>query len=242
MEINSIIICTVDREPDYIHQNLARLLFTLKDKKEIHIVVDGPSYRNYSIYKNFCKIYLNNKVDESLKDHPFKKAKYNYIRCLQLSYHLGGFNLILEDDVLLSSNWHEKIKEIEMPQDEEWILSLNCIQGIESSRGYEEFKSKRNSQGLLVTWCKPFGVIYKPSTLHFTAYSLENYKRDIPHDIIVGGILYESGKKIYECVPTLIEHIGKFSSINKGMVWKTTKDNYGRFDHQCVHPCELYGN
>lgn len=229
MDINSIIISTVDREPEYIHQTLTRLLFSLKEKKEIHLVVDNPSYRNYSIYKDFCKIYLNNEFDESLS--ALKKPKYNYIRCLRLSYHLGGFNLILEDDVLLRPNWHEKLKSFEMPDNEEWMLSLNCIQGIESSRGYEEFKAKLNPQGILVTWCKPFGVIYKPSVIPYAAKTLNDYPRDIPHDIIIGGSLHGAKIKIYECVPTLIEHIGEFSSINKGMIWKTHQDVYGRFDH-----------
>jgi hypothetical protein len=242
MEINSIIICTVDREPEYIHQTITRLLFTLGEKKDIHLVVDGSSYKHYSTYKDFCDIHLREECSSDIVfKKSFKKAKNNYIRCLELSISLGGFNLILEDDVLLYMGWYEKIKSLESPLDDGWILSLNCIQGIDSIRGYEEFRAEKNDLNYLVTWCKPFGVIYKPEVLGFIINSLKFYSKDIPHDIIIGGILHNTKIKIYECVPTLIEHIGTFSAANKGAFWKTTKDVYGRFEHNC-YPLLNYGN
>lgn len=235
MEINSIIICTVDREPDYIHETITRLLFTLPEKKDIHLVVDDTTYKNHSIYKDFCKIHFN----EPVRKVRMKRAKYNYIRCLELSYFLGGLNLILEDDVLLRKNWYEKVKELNPPAREDWVFSLNCIQNKISSKGYEEFHTIKNQRGQRLAWCKPFGVIYQPRVLSFVAHSLNENDWGIPHDIAIGISCYNRKVKIYECVPTLIEHIGKNSCINEGMVWKTTKDEYGRFNHECISPDRL---
>lgn len=224
MEVNSIIISTVDREPEYIHQVLARLLFSLgSDKKNIYLMVDGPSYKHYSTYKDYCTIYLN----EKNTDITFKSARDNYVRCLELSYFLGGLNLILEDDILLVNDWYDKIKGIELSNNEEWLLSLNCAQNFNSLRGYEEFKAM-DIEGSRMVWNKPFGVIYKPDVLKFLIHMLKTYDLEIPHDIMMGGFLSYSTVKVYECVPSLTEHLGEHSSISKNIIWQKTLDNFGR--------------
>jgi glycosyltransferase involved in cell wall biosynthesis len=232
MEINSIIISTIDREPEYIHQTLACLLFTLKEKKEIYLVVDGPSYKNYEIYKNYCKILLNKRSEEPVAH---KRAKYNYIRCLELSRSLGGLNLIMEDDIVLLKGWQDRIKEINL--EGHWVLSLNCAQNFISLRGYEEFIAVDCENNKKMVWNKTFAVIYGESVLSFVINLLKD-DLDIPHDIMIGGFLSFSSVKIYETVPTIVEHIGNFSSIDPTVYWKSGKIREGLFNYEPTLRCK----
>jgi glycosyltransferase involved in cell wall biosynthesis len=205
MEINSVIICTVDREPEYIHQTLARLLFTFSEKKDIHLVVDGSSYKHYYAYKDFCRIYLN-KVDERC-DSNIKRAAVNYARCLNLSRDMGGLNLILEDDVLLLPSWQDKLRSIKI-EDEKWVLSLNNLQKKDSVRGYEEFLIQQENPQRV--WCETFGVIYSPKVLEGLSEKLlvSSFYKNIAYDLSLGGIFFVEKSPIYEVFPSLIKHLG----------------------------------
>jgi len=205
MEINSIIICTVDREPEYIHQTLVRLLFTLKEKKEIYLVVDGSSYKHFAAYKDYCKIYLN-KVDGRC-DNNVKKAAVNYARCLTLSKNIGGFNLILEDDVLLLPDWQDKLKSIDL-EEEKWILSLNNLQNVDSKKDYEEFVITQEIPQRV--WCQTFATIYSPKVLEDLSEDMLTFSfyKNLPYDLALGAVFFVKKYPVYELVPSFVEHLG----------------------------------
>lgn len=216
MEINSIIICTVERSPEYLHSTLGRLLFTLKDKKDIHLVVDGYSKKYYAMYKDYSRVYLH-RVDKRC-DNKLKRAAVNYARCLNLSQQLGGLNLILEDDVLLNINWEDKLNSINIEKDS-WIFSLNNIQNKNSIKDYEEFFTLENECPQRV-WCQTYAVVYGAKTLEGLSEEMLKicFHKNVAYDISLGAIFCKNKTSIYECVPSFVEHIGIRSSTSKDVV------------------------
>jgi len=213
MDIISIIICTVDRQPEYIHQTLGRLLFTSSSKKDIHLVVDGNDYKHLSTYKGYCTIYLN-KVDKKCNTN-LKRAAVNYARCLTLSKQLGGCNLILEDDVLLLPGWEEKLRSINIDE-AKWILSLNNLQHKDSKKDYEKFfVAKEIPQKV---WCETFAVIYSPKIFEDVIEEMLkiSFYRNIAYDLSLGSIFFSRNYPIYEMVPSFVEHLGAKSHANLG--------------------------
>lgn len=223
MEINSIIISTVDRKPEYIHQTLASLAFSLGQRRNIHLMVDGESYNHCLMYSSYCKIYLN-KV-EAYCDTGLKRAAVNYCRCLMLAEKLGGFNLILEDDVLFHPDWVSILNKVEIPRDD-WLLTLHAQQNkdVISEKGYEEFVVKKNTDPNLPqeVWCKTFATIYAPKILNglpqtmIKAFFLQKEMR--PYDVVLGSMFLTMNIPIYECVPNLVKHLGKNSRMEEGKI------------------------
>lgn len=216
MQINSIIISTVDREPEYIHQTLATLLFSLKEKREVYLVVDGLSYKSFNCYKDYCRIILN-KV-EDVCDNNLKRAAVNYARCLSLSKQLGGFNLILEDDIVLHPQWVDIIKNIEINGDK-WVLSLNCMQNSTTNKGYEEFKTPAAEPDKQQVWCRTYAVIYSPKLLESLSEDLLRIFfgfKVVSYDVCLGGYFLHNKISIYETVPGLVNHMGEKTLMQKG--------------------------
>jgi len=208
MEIERIIISTVDRQPAYIHQTLASLALG-SQCPEIHLVVDGPSCSYQQNYAQTLKFHFNT----SQEQNRMKRATENYARCLKLASEVSGKSLILEDDVVLVKNWREILLGLKEPEEENWLLSLwNTNHEGKSERGYEETLPIVDGENYLV-WGRSFGVIYSKPVLNdlfiesFLRMQLSrNY--DISYDLAVGALFYFSGWKTYECVPALVTHIG----------------------------------
>ena len=113
-----ITICTTDRNPNFVYEQLASIGFGDKkiyDLPLVQLVVCGYKTQyldNLKHLKNLKIIELEEGEYERLKNwNPRQKASYNYWRCLYLGRELDFPQLVVEDDVIFSSSWYNKVED-----------------------------------------------------------------------------------------------------------------------------------
>lgn len=211
---------TVPRPTNYIHNIVSRL----PQNQSLTLMVGCMSTRHIESFSGDERInvVLPSETEWSIisKSASGKHhwACWNYWRALKHAamHQTASYSIILEDDVLPSMHWLRVLDKIlgalEQSCGNRFLLSL-YRPGMRPPKrqltrlGYCEYPSRRfyGSQAM----CYPSNVIAEASQF-LEEHGVDSFKD--PYDILLGRCVREAGLRLFNTVPSLVQHIGLTST------------------------------
>lgn len=221
-----VALCTIKRDPEYIHEMMSSLLscdpHMVRQLRKIWVMVGSPEVNYLSHYKNDSRFRIEpmgEKEWETTKDKEIPhRMLVNYARCLSIPRcgHTGL--LIVEDDIIFRDGFFTKLDEVLQEVEEEegtdGQFVLSCYSGY-------DFRHAQDHPGKL--YCQhPYHNFYGTQAHYFPRHSWSRIGFEMmvkaglcykwPTDILLGKICNEFDIKIISPRLSLVQHIGVIST------------------------------
>ena len=210
-----IAICTVDRPEGYLHQTMANLLasdFGLRPDGRVHLCVGGPQTAYAMRYEEDQRVTVHRLTEAEWSvmagERIHTRFTRNYLRCLRL-YGPEGI-IVLEDDVLLRSDWPRCLdlarEEMDFDGIENYVLAL-----------YYPHQARRSPRGK--AYCSYLArSFFGTQAIYYPAVAAEMIVEFVeprihwkPGDLLLRQWCVEN-ENLYATVRPLAQHVGFVST------------------------------
>ncbi len=219
----NLVISTVWREEDYIADTLASLSVErpISTEQPVCLCVGSPVTKHidrYRLQPGISIIEMGPNTWSWIKNNRLShRAAWNHYRCLTQPAAGARGTLVLEDDVRFARGWYARfnatLTELEKHYGSDFVLALYApwffaVEGYRCGRLYVEYPPEKfyGIQGVYYTTktCQGFAKYLK-------VHGVAAHKNI--HDLLLGDYMRLSGLPLFATAPSLIQHMGRQSSI-----------------------------
>ena len=217
----TLVVMTVDREPQYVHQTLASMFAAeplVHEFPEVHLMI-GTSKSDYlGHYRHHRVLRLHPLPDAEQQAiegwTPHRRFCHNYVRCLSLTIPDGGGICVCEDDLVFRDGFLQRLLLAINEMEGEAGLEDYCL-ALFSEADFEADPSVYRGMHYCSYGCDYHGTqcMYYPKPV---ARRLRDYIQEHgvehptkPGDLLVGDLY---GDRMYACSRALADHTGRVST------------------------------